>query len=429
MPLRNKLATVLVSGCFTIAFNCYGAMDSEVSVGTSARWIDNVFFTENDRQSDTLMTVYTDISLSQVAEATEFDINYELFREIYIEDSFDSQNYYLGSANFNVHLLPNRLSWISSLSSGVTQRDSIGVDIPTNRDQRNYAETGLEYLMLNSGRDRVAVLPSVSATRFREASFNDNDRAGLNVGWIHRVSNILEAGVNCDGEKVDFTDGEGDYDSARCNVHLQRALRQGMIAVELGKRKINPALGDTIDGTAYNVDMNWVEERHNFRLSAARDIVDNTQSFFGEDSQIGDFPTEVNTDLKSLSVRKRVDARYGYTISRRDQVELGVFVDSDDVYESNQDTDRTGVNLNYTRALSRQTDVRFNYAFLKTVFADSTVDENVDYDDSYQFTLTRAFSRQLDAYCALLAETRRAQEDGQDYEVYSFQMGVEYTFR
>lgn len=428
MPLRNKLATALVSGCLTIAFNCYGAMDSEVSVGTDVRWIDNVFFTESDKLEDTLVTLYADINLASVEEVTEFELGYEISREDYLEDSFDSQNYYQGTGSLNVHLLPTRLFWRTRIGSEVTQRDSIGADIPTNRDQRNYAETGLEYLLMNTGRDQVSILPSVSTIRFREADYNDSDRGGLRVSWNHSMSRLTGAGLNCEGEKVDFKNGEGDYDTLRCNVSLTRNLRRGSVGLDVGKRSINPEIGDKVNGMAYTLGFRWTERQHGFGVFAVRDIVDNTQSFFGQGFEGGGSPIEVNTDFKSIAVRKRYEIQYSYAASRTDRLEASVYRDVDDVYESNLDTDRTGLNLNYTRALTKQMEAKFTYNFLKTEYAQSTNEENVDYDEVYRVELGKLLSRQFKAYGALVADTRRAQIDGLDYEVYSAELGAFYTF-
>ena len=428
MPVKKTLGNVLISGLCVATVNSFAAMDSEVTLGTSGRWTDNVFFDSTERRNDVLGEATLSITLQSLEEAYDAALNYQFIHDNYLRDSFGNENYIQGSGDLNIHLLPNRLFWQSNIQSEITRRDSVGVDVPANRDQRNFAETGLRYLMLGGGRDQVSIAPSVSATRFREADFNNNNRGTLDVRWSHSLNSVTDTGFNCEGEKVDFTEAAGDYDTARCNISFTRRLPNGAFNLDAGKRKINPAIGDTLDGVAYTLGWNWADAQHSFNVLAVRDLQDNTQSLGGADFIGGDGPIEVNTDLRSLSVRKRFEVQYAYVLSRTDQLALTGYLDSDDVYQSNLDTDRTGADLTYTRTLRPRLDGRIRYSFVKSEFAASTDSETIDYDDFVRIELNKTFSRQFQAFCGLEAEVRRAQLDVQDYEAYSAEIGFTYTF-
>lgn len=428
MTLKHNLGKLLVSGGLFIAVNGYSAVDSEVRVETSGRWIDNVYFASDEQRNDVLGTAKLQLSLNSVDEVTEFDLGYEISHENYLRDSFGNENYIQGVGSLNVNLLPHRLVWISNIQSEITRRDSIGVDVPTNKDQRNFAQTGLEYFLLSGVRDSVSISPSVSVTRFRAADFNNNNRGLLELNWRHALSRLTDSGFNCEAEKVDFTEADGDYDTARCNVAYGRRLSNGSIAADIGKRWINPAVGDTIDGLAYTIGVEWEQVKHNFNLYAVRDILDNTDSLGGGGFVGTSSPVEVNTDIRSLTVRKRVELQYDYLHSRADQIGFRVYQDAEDLYESNADTDRVGSAISYRRSISPQLLALFRYSFEKIAFADGTPDEVVDYEDFYLIEMRKEFSRQLEVYWSLESELRRAKLAERDYEVYSVEMGIAYTF-
>ena len=428
MPLRNKLGNLFLSSCFIVAVDCYGAIDSEVSVGASGRWTDNVYLASSDQRNDLLGEARLNISLNSVEEVSEFDLSYEISHQNYLRDSFGNENYLQGQGSLNFHLLPNQLFWQSRIQSEVTRRDVVGADLPSNRDQRNYAETGLNYLMYRSGRSQVSIIPMVSATRFRQVQENNNNRGTLGVDWNYALSRLTTTGFNCEGEKVDFTDSGGDYETVRCNVALQQTLRKGSLDADIGKRWVNPE-GDSLDGIAYSLGLSWSEAQHDFSIFAERDILDNTDSLGGLNFTGGEGPIEVNTDLRSLSVRKRFEVQYGYTFSQTDQLSVTAYLDSDDLYESTADTDRTGIDVSYMRSVTADLFGSLIYSFVKTEFSTSTPDETVEYDDVYRVRLDKQFSRQFNVYGLIEAEINRANSELNDYEAYSAELGILYTFR
>lgn len=429
MPLRNKLGNLFLSSCLVVGFDCYGAIDSEVSVGASGRWTDNVYLTSDNQRNDVLGEARVNVTLNSVEEASEFDLSYEISHQNYLRDSFGNENYLQGQGSLNLHLLPNQLFWQSRIQSEITRRDVVGADLPSNRDQRNYAETGLRYLAYRSGRSEVSIIPMVSATRFRQVQENNNNRGTFTVDWNYAVSSLTNTGFNCEGEKVNFTDSGGDYDIARCNVVFQRTLRKGRLDADIGKRWVNPEMGDSLDGLAYSLGLSWSDAQHDFSVYAMRDILDNTDTLGGLNFTGGEGPIEVNTDLRSLTVRKRFEVQYGYTFSQTDQLSVVAYLDSDDLYESTEDTDRTGIDLSYMRTVTSNLYGSISYSFVKTEFSQATPDETVEYDDIYRLRLDKLFSRQFNVYGLIEAEINRANIEANDYEAYSVEIGILYTFK
>ena len=192
---------------------------------------------------------------------------------------------------------------------------------------------------------------------------------------------------------------------------------------------MNPSVGGSLDGVAYSLGLSWSDALHDFSFYAVRDIFDNTDSLDGLNFTGGEGPIEVNTDLRSLSVRKRFELQYGYTFSQTDQLSVTAYIDSDDVYGSTADTDRTGVDVSYLRSVTADLYGSLTYSFVKTEFSQATPNETVEYDDIYRMRLDKMFSRQFNVYGLIEAEINRANNEANDYEAYSAELGILYTFK
>ena len=234
--------------------------------------------------------------------------------------------------------------------------------------------------------------------------------------------------MTCSGEKVDFTEDDADYETVVCQVNYARQLANGAVSLDVGKRSVNPPTGRSTKGTSYTFDFSWAFVNSDLSVNVLRDITDTTVGLSGGDFTGGQGPIDINTDVRSLTVRKRAEARYNYILSGRDQFGVVVYRDSDDLYDSVLDTDRDGVDLNYTRAISQSLSSNITYSFVRTDYADGSEFSEVDYENVYNFSLSKAYSRRFQVTGMLEAQTRRAPTEIEEYEVYSVRAEANYTF-
>ena len=428
MSLKTKLGNVAALCLLSVGADGYCAMDSQVSVGVSGEWIDNVFYSSIDRRHDLVSELSLDLSLQSIQEVNDIALEYSFSHENYLRDSFDNANYMEGTGTFVIPLLPRRLSWNSEIASSITLRDSLTPDNPDNRDQRNSAQTGLDYFVVNTGRNQVSVNGNVSIVRFRESEINNSNRGSVDLSWSHAFSRRTNGGMTCSGEKVDFTEDDADYETVVCQVNYARQLANGAVSLDVGKRSVNPPTGRSTKGTSYTFDFSWAFVNSDLSVNVLRDITDTTVGLSGGDFTGGQGPIDINTDVRSLTVRKRAEARYNYILSGRDQFGVVVYRDSDDLYDSVLDTDRDGVDLNYTRAISQSLSSNITYSFVRTDYADGSEFSEVDYENVYNFSLSKAYSRRFQVTGMLEAQTRRAPTEIEEYEVYSVRAEANYTF-
>ena len=428
MSFKYKLGNVAAIGIMSAGVNSFAAMESQVSAGFAGEWVDNVYFSADDRRHDTISELSLDVSLQSVREVNEIALEYSFLHENYLRDSFDNSNYMEGTGSFMVPLFPNRLSWNSEIASSVTLRDSLTPDEPDNRDQRNFAQTGLDYYLLNSTRDQVSVSGNVSVTRFRETEINNSNRGNLDVSWSHSFDRLTQGGLTCSGEKVDFTEDDADYESFLCSLNYARQLVSGAVSLDVGRRSVNPPIGRSTKGLSYTFNFSWLFSNSNLGITALRDITDTTVGLSGRDFTGGQGPIDINTDVRAITVRKRVEARYNHELTGRDQVGVVLYQDSDDLYESSIDTDRDGFDLSYSRAISDSVDANASYSFVKTDYAEGTQFATVDYDDIYTVSLSKSFSRRLQVASILEAQSRRADAETDEFDVYSFRVEADYIF-
>lgn len=429
IPVNKTVGFLAVNVSLIWGSPALAAIQSEVSVGVIEEWIDNVYYSSFDRRHDLSTEVYLDLNMNSVGEASQFELGYRVSHENYMRDSYDNVNYMQGNGALSMQLLPRRLFWNTDVNSSVTLRDSISPDSPDNRDQRHFVSTGLDYTLISSRTNSVTASATVSATRFREADTNNNNRKSAEIAWNHVFSPLVNGGLTCSGEEADFVDSDVYYETVRCQVNASRRLRNGLVAVDLGKRTINPNRGDTLDGLSYSVDFSIEEGRHRYSLNSYRDLSDTSvglsdQDFVGG----GNLPTDVNTDVLALTVRKRTEFGYSYTLTASSDIGLLLYRDSDDIYDSNLDTDREGLDLTFSRMTPADIRASVTYSFVRTEYAFATPSESVDYLNIYELGLSKRFSPHFDVSGVLSAEVRNGETDFQDYEAYSIRVDAAYTF-
>jgi hypothetical protein len=421
--------TFAVIVCGVYAVPALSVVHSEYTVGLNTEWIDNVFNRSYNRIHDTKNRLYLDIALnSDEREVTQYGMDYSISHESYLRDSFDRNNYFEGSGFLNLHLYPNRVYWRNSVSSAVTLRDSVSTNTPDNRDQRNNFSTSLDYFAISSRRDNLSISTSVNATQFREASQNDNSRYGLSVVWDHSLNSLLSAGASCNANVVEF-DVVGNYKSYLCTVNVDQRLNNGDVLFNVGKRLVNPEAGAEIDGLYYSLQFNWQSGPNDISIRTNRDVTDTTVSFADLEFSAGAFtPVDINSDVLALVARTRTQLNYRYEFTGLTSVSTTAYRDSEDLYNSDQDTDRDGVTLSLNHALTADLDLDVSYSFERNEFAPGSPNQTVDYSNRYQLSASKTFTRHLVIVGYLGAENRKAERDVQEYETYSIGLDLAYTF-
>ncbi|MAR90236.1 MAG: hypothetical protein CML06_05055 [Pseudomonadales bacterium] len=429
MPLINRPGAVTAATALLWCQPLSAAINSEYRVGITEEWTDNVYFASSDKRHDLISELFVGVDFSNDERSPhQYGMEYQFTREEYLRDSFGGTNYLEGAGYADVELLPQRLFWNSTVVSSVTQRNSSGPDDPDNRDQRNTVSTGVDYNLVSGIRDTLSLGVEATAVRFRETD-GSSDRYSADASWVHRFNRLTSGGFSCTGEDVNFRDQDNeDYESVQCLLTLSRQLVRGSVAMEAGRRAINPATGETVDGLSYNLNFSWLDGPHRLSVVATRDITDTT---VGLDSDLfvgGIDPLDQNTDITALTLRKRVEMSYGYRLSGSSEVEALVYRDSDDIYDSTLDNDREGVYLGYTRQLTRDTELSLKYDYGRSETALDSSRSSVDYNQVFQILGTRIFSRHFDVSLGLTAERQDGKQASRDYEVYSVMGTLFYRF-
>ncbi|MGB1060319.1 MAG: hypothetical protein ACPGZU_09335, partial [Ketobacter sp.] len=76
MSLKTKLGNVAALCLLSVGADGYSAMDSQVSVGVSGEWIDNVFYSSIDRRHDLVSELSLDLSLQSIQEVNDIALEY-----------------------------------------------------------------------------------------------------------------------------------------------------------------------------------------------------------------------------------------------------------------------------------------------------------------------------------------------------------------
>ena len=428
--LQYKLQRILI---FTVlgffAKSTLADIENRVSTAVGTEWNSNVYKSASDHQSDTIGRLLVDLNLSNLGESTDYGISYKLLHEEYLDDSFDSRNYYSGLGYFNMTLIPSRLSWNSEVGSSVTLRAGDGIDLPSNRDQRNSYSTALDYSIISNKKDALTASATLSRFEFREANQNGSDRGMFELEWKHAISKLTSGGLLCDAEKVEFKVGES-YDAFMCGVTAARRLSNGLISAELGKKTIDPeGAFDTESELVYSIQMNWASGPNTIKLQSTKDLVDTSVGLFKHQFDVDpNEPLDQNTDIVDITLRSRTQIYYGYAFSAISELGGSLYVDSDERYNTDRNNDRKGVRLNYKSRLTRSLNFNIDYEFERKLYASNTPDSRLTYTNLYTISLDKTFSRHFQLIGRLQSEDRRSNVDFDEYELYAFIVDLFYTF-
>lgn len=410
------------------ACSAFPAVEHEVNVGVGSEWNDNVYNSSYQRRSDFINQVFLDANLSSVDEVTEYGLSYGVRHESYARDSFDRNNYFDGTGYLNVSLLPNRLSWNNDIASSVTLRDSVEPNTPTNRDQRNSASSGLNYLLVNTNRNQLSASLSASIITFRETTQNDSVRQNAGLAWNHGFTRLFSGGFSCNAGKVEF-DTQQSYDSYDCSLTAEKSINGGSIEASLGKSRIEPDQSEAVDGAVYSLSANWQSLPHHLRVTSSRNVSDTTVGMADLDfTGVGSQPIDVNTNVATLTARTRTEVDYRYYASSVMEYSSLLYTDTDDLYKSDLDTIREGFFLSAMRQLAGRSRIRASYQFERSQYAESTSSETLDYVRNVRLDFDKSFSDQFSMRCWVNAENQKSLVAARTFEVYSVGGQLIYTF-
>lgn len=428
MLANSKLGNVLVLSGLLLATESYAAIDSKITLGLNERWESNVFLAGDQPVDDLRTQLLLGLDIAGDEAPYEFNLNYQAKHNRYLDDSFGDQNEIDGTGLLNVSLIPDMLVWSSAIESAVTRRNAINANTPANRDQRNMLQTGLLYNTFVTRRDQIAIDTSVAATRFREAEINDNDSAQAGLNWKRGLNTLTIATAGCSAGRTKFLLDDFEYDSYLCQVGFERRLRQGNLEILVGQRTIDLPDVDKADAPVYKVTFGWEVTKHLVQVLSLVDLQNSGQGLGSSGFSGGLNPIDINTDQRELTLRKRTELAYTFSPSWTDQIKTVIYVDSDDIYKSPEDTDRAGFDISYRRTFNSNYNGQLTYTFVQTVFANDTPLETKNDESNYIARLNRTFSPNFNVFGELRAETLTADVASRDYEAYFVSVGLLYIF-
>lgn len=406
----------------------HAAVNNEVVVGAASVWEDNVFRDSTNRESDISNRVYAILNADEDMGSYHYGASYDIEYRWYVDSSYDSATYLNGSAFADFLLLNRRLNWDNRIASAVSMRNASEPNTPDNIDQRNSIYTAPSINIINTQRDRLALGAHATKLMYREASDNDSTRYGADATYSHQFTQLFSGGLNCVGEKTEFKT-ESNYESHSCSITTSRVLNGGNVSLNVGKSRINPEVGEEIDGLIYQFRANWSSELWGWYLSSLRSITDTTVGLgllLAQEGNNAFTSVDTNTDLAVLTTRTRTELGLDYSINSAMTLSGVAYRDLDDIeLDGAPDTLRKGASIFMEKDFPNNISTRLAYYFERT---EIELIETTDYVSRYSFRLAKDFSNQLQVALELDAEDRRADLQQDEYEVYGVSLDGSFTF-
>lgn len=376
------------------------ALDASLTVNTGLEYHTNTDRTADNELSETDRRLGAEVGLSHQSNLTQTNLAYTINKHDFLHDRQVDRTSAEGSARINVNIVKNRLSWYASNNLSEDLRDNRQPDILNNRERRSITATGISAVGRLSKRDYLIISPAASKVTFQDSDQSDSDRRNLNLAWNHQLSPVSELNLNVFGSKVEFDNTDFNYDYSAVNIGLTTRLARTNYSVAIGANKVNPEIGDSIDGLTVRVNADVSTSPTSWGFSLISEITDSSIGFTGFETEIQNFESS-DSNFTTVDIVKRTQFQtyIRSTLSARSSLGFRASVNEEryEVQPNDQLQFRlsTSYNYQYTPRLS----ITPTLSWRETEFRDDPLDEkqkelqasvNLSYD--FQNSITTQFS-------------------------------------
>lgn len=440
---RSGLAWLLALPLASLTAAPAHALDVGWLIGGGLEYSDNIGRdAEGDEEDEWVRDVRAGVVLQEETSRFEGQFDGLVLLEDYADNRFTEGVVFEGNGSADIHLVPQRLTWVVRDSFQQVPEVTRSVDTRGNEQNANAFVTGPD-LELPLGALTSLRLGARYGDYYFEETDEDHTREVAQAGIARRLTATSEVSLNARTEEVAFDDESDDDEDPRedfvtDSVFARYDLRlanDGQVTLDLGGYEVErDSLGNT-DGVLAEASA-----RRGLGPNAAAGVqvehgptdVGSTVSAFGDD------PLRADTDNVSVTgdIGEENSARafYRHQFGRLSVNLSGGVSEEDYVVADDFDRDRSYValGLDYRMTPRRTAFVEADRTRTDYAVDDPPADVDRDYDeyDDYEYSLgfDQRLGRALTLTTALLHDRRRAYGDGVDYEENRLRVTLVYGF-
>ena len=331
---------------------------------------DNIGRVETDAVDETVAIAGLILDYRYESRGVEFDVAGDLEDRNYVDDTFDNDTFGFVTANLQLNLLQEALTWAVENRFGHTQTNPFAPETPANRERVNSIATGPDALLRLGSSTAVRVSARASRNTFSESDADNDSVRGL-VSLQRALSARRSLSLNVTGNRIEFDDDfNEDFDTRGAFFGLVSENSRGSVNLNLGYNELERA-GVTEDGRFIDVsivrrlsDRTEFEFGYNEELTYASGVLssglDSVTNFSAETQRIAGVadPLEIREGRLGLSY-ERESGRLQLLLSGRDEAFL---------VENDLDRDTFDVRLDGERRFAATWSLGFDAVARRTDF-------------------------------------------------------------
>ena len=277
------------------------------------RYSDNAGNLKQMRRHDVRNTVGLEAQLTEQRQSMVADANVTIENERYLRNTAGERTAVTsGLGMLNLNLVEDFLNWDSSFTRSQVVEDSTQEDESANRDYRNLLRSGPQmHLELSDTTDFDAHAFYVNVENTAE-DLSDSERANAGMALINHYNQLTQFSLASEYETILTEDELDQYDRQNVSVGATRTLARGSVAVGVGRSRLTPEFGESIDSNFYQVNFRQDEFLfHVLQLGYTQDVSDTSIGFDDAlliEQDTGELPTN------DYVTRKRMSASLSRTI-------------------------------------------------------------------------------------------------------------------
>jgi len=398
------------------------ALEASAAVTYEAEYTTNSARTSADEVEEWIHRPGAEVSASHDGPSGGVDLQYNVYRRMHGEDTFDDETVATGSAGLQWNVVPERWILFARNTRTDTTRNSRDINNPANRQTTDDTEVGTSLFLDSISNHQIELTGSYSLTNAEETR-TDSDRVNGSLGYIVPLSPSRTLVLRASHTDVDFDDEfSPDYDAESFGLEYSSQTRVLTWSINGGYQSTDLDGRDEVNGVIGSIDGSYsLSERTAISLSASRSIDDN---FDGRQRGTIRFVEDfgLRTDTNEVATRDSVDVRFN-SAGERNNFGLSASFSQQDFEADVGDEERVRAGLDYGRQLTRASTLDFSVFWEQREFEDSTGD-----DDEIRARLQYSINawRRLSLNFSVGYSDRSSDRNVGDADEWQYVMGLRY---
>lgn len=410
------VAACLVTSLWTSAAH---ALEAQASLDHTSEYGTNTERVAADGTKEWVHTPGFTIGANQNTATIDLLGNYRYRRRIYTDSEFSNEDITTGRGSVIWRAIPNRLDFFANNSRSESTRQAIGADSPDNRQVVSNSDAGAN-LRLQPRRGDELTIGYSYVVNTQTTTNNDSQRhvgtASYRVG-ISPSRNVTLLGTYADISYDDFANAT----ATTTTLGYSEVRDDYTVDVSAGYSWFDRDGRDTVDGGVYTASLNWiVTGASSLGLTASRQIVDQSQGFFGRqdfDDTLAEnsFTNEVLTETRNAVTWNQQFGANNFSFTG--------FTRKQEYEDIDADNEQVGVGASFSRSIRRNTTLTTSVSFENREF-----DQQDDEQDQVRasFRVNHVVGRKTRVFWGGRYEDRDT-DNTEDFDLWSVSVGFSYA--